>query len=175
MGQTESAPIQTPGAYGHSDVEHAATAPLHDLNVVRQKIPPVLLAAISDPYARPARSCRAIYADVGQLTDALGPDFDQPGTPVDPTLRGRAGPMALSIMHGAAENLLPFHSFVSTLTGAEKHDALVLQAINAGSVRRAYLKGLGEAHGCRPPGAPHHLAYAPPPPREHDRPIYPNR
>ncbi len=151
-----AAPLQTPGAYGRSNVEHAAVAPLHDLNLTRQKIPPVLLAAIPDPYARTPRSCRAIFARVSDLTDALGPDFDEPGAPVDPTLKGRSGPMALALMHGAAENVLPFHGFVSTLSGAEKHDALVLEAINAGSVRRAYLKGIGESIGCHPPNAPHH-------------------
>ncbi|MHB8529433.1 MAG: hypothetical protein ACYC8V_07975 [Caulobacteraceae bacterium] len=170
----QTAQLQTPGAYGHSNVEHAAIAPLHDLNIARQRIPAVLLAAMADPYARVPHSCRAIRIRVADLDGALGPDFDEPGQPVDPSLRGRAGPMALSLMHGASENLLPFHGFVSTLSGAERHDALILQAINAGSVRRGYLKGLGESHGCRPPDAPRHLAYTPPPVQERrTRPLYP--
>jgi hypothetical protein len=169
-------PLQTPGEYGRANVEHAAVAPLHDLNLTRQKIPPVLLAAMADPYARVPRSCQAIFMRISDLTDALGPDFDQPGTPVDPSLKGKNGPMALALVHGAAENVLPFHGFVSTLTGAERHDALVLQALNAGSVRRAYLKGVGETIGCHPPDAPHHLAVAAPPvPDDHRSPLYPTR
>ncbi len=175
LAQSDStAPLQTPGAYGHSNVEHAAAAPLHDLNLTRQKIPPVLLSAMADPYARAPRSCRAIFVRVSDLSDALGPDFDEPGTPVDPSVKGKTTPTALSLMHGAAENVLPFHGFVSTLSGAEKHDALVIQAIEAGSARRAYLKGIGEAIGCHPPNAPHHLALAAPPVSgAHRQPLYP--
>ena len=116
-----SAPLQTPGAYGHSNVEHAAVAPLHDLNLTRQKIPPVLLAAMADPYARAPRSCRAIFVRVGDLSDALGPDFDESGTPVDPSVRGKATPTALALMHrrGGERPAVPC-SFISTLSGAEK-------------------------------------------------------
>ncbi|HEY3696315.1 MAG TPA: hypothetical protein VGL30_11760, partial [Phenylobacterium sp.] len=37
------------------------------------------------------------------------------------------------------------------------HDHLVQSAIVAGAVRRAYLKGLGEARGCEPPATPSHV------------------
>jgi hypothetical protein len=51
---------------------------------------------------------------------------------------------------------------VRKLTGAERHDHLVQDAITAGAVRRAYLKGLGEAKGCNPPATPsHQLAGSP--------------
>ena len=54
------------------------------------------------------------------------------------------------------------------------HDALVILAIEAGSARRAYLKGMGEAIGCHPPNAPRHLALAAPPVSDtHRRPVYP--
>jgi len=170
-------PLQTPGAYGHSSVGHAAAAPLHDLNLARQKIPPVLLAAMADPYAKvPKPSCAAINVRIGDLNAALGPDFDEPNTTEDPNIKGKTGPLALSLMHGAAESLLPFNSYVSTLTGAQRHDALVLQAIDAGGIRRGYLKGLGESHGCRPPAAPIHRLY-PEPPIQDTRsvPLYPIR
>jgi hypothetical protein len=45
---------------------------------------------------------------------------------------------------------------VRKLTGAERHDKMVQAAILAGSVRRAYLKGLGETKGCNPPATPSH-------------------
>ncbi len=41
--------LQTPGAYGHSNLTHAVEAPLHTLNITRQKIPAVLLLAMADP------------------------------------------------------------------------------------------------------------------------------
>nr|QQZ48666.1 hypothetical protein JKL49_14210 [Phenylobacterium glaciei] len=55
-------------------------------------------------------------------------------------------------MAGAASDLIPFRGWVRRLSGAQRHDSLVTAAINAGAVRRAYLKGLGN-HGtasCRP-------------------------
>ena len=81
--------------------------------------------------------------------------------------------MALTLAHGAAESLLPFAGFVRTLSGAQKHDQLVIEVITAGSVRRGYLKGLGEAHRCAPPAVPSHFAYAAPPYQEERKPEYP--
>ena len=45
---------------------------------------------------------------------------------------------------------------VRTVSGAQRHDQMIIEAITAGSVRRGYLKGLGEAHGCPPPAQPTH-------------------
>jgi hypothetical protein len=169
--------LQTPSAYGHSNVEHAVEAPLHDLNITRQTIPPVLLAAMADPYAKvPRPTCRAINVRIADLTDALGPDFDEPGTTEDPSIHGKMRPTALALAHGAAESVLPFSSYVSTLSGAQRHDALVLKAIDAGGARRGYLKGLGESHGCRPPAAPHHFDVPVPPVQDtRTKPLYPIR
>jgi hypothetical protein len=169
------AALQSPDRAGSASMESAAEAPLHDLNLVRQKIPPILLAALADPYAppRPA-SCRAIIAQVRGLNDALGPDFGEPANPQDPSLTNQRA-VALTLAHTAAESLLPFAAFVRTLSGAQRHDQLVLEVITAGSVRRAYLKGLGEAHACPPAAAPRHLAYYPRPYQEERRPDYPDR
>ena len=177
--QTANAPpptqLQNPDRAGSASMENAAEAPLHDLNLVRQKIPPILLAALADPYAppRPA-TCRTIVAQVRALDDALGADFDEPANPQDPSLTTQRG-VALTLAHGAAESLLPFAGFVRTLSGAQKHDQLVVEVITAGSVRRGYLKGLGEAHACPPAAMPRHLAYSAPPYQEQRKPIYPIR
>jgi hypothetical protein len=167
--------LVSPDKAGSANVTNAAAAPVHDLNLVRQKIPPVLLQALADPYAppRPA-NCATIVADVQQLKDALGGDFDEPDNPQSPSLTTRRG-VALTLLHGASEMLLPFAGFVKTLTGAQKHDQLVVEAITAGSVRRGYLKGLGEAHGCPFPAYPRHVAVEPPPVHEGHIPEYPIR
>ena len=165
--------LQTPSAYGHSNVTHAVEAPFHDLNITGQTIPDVLLLAMADPYARlPAPGCAEINDQIAGLTAALGPDFDEAGTPEDPSIRGKMGPTALALVHSAAESVLPFNSYVSTLSGAQRRDALVNRAINAGGIRRGYLKGLGESRGCQPPGAPQHLLNPAPPVNDHSRPIY---
>src|SRR5580693_1160143 len=137
--------IQTPDRSGTNNVTSAAEAPLHDLNITRQGIPPVLLAAITNPYDLPSPlNCREL-------------------TRQSPSLTQKNGKVALALMHGAAESLLPFAGFVRTLTGAQRHDQLVIEAITAGSVRRGYLKGLGEAHHCARPAIPIHFLRPPPP------------
>ena len=167
--------LVSPDKAGSANVTNAAAAPLHDLNLVRQKIPPVLLQALADPYARPKpANCATIVADVQQLKEALGGDFDEPDNPQSPSLTTRRG-VALTLVHGASEMLLPFAGFVKTLTGAQKHDQLVAEVITAASVRRGYLKGLGEAHGCPFPAYPRHFVIEPTPPREGRKPEYPIR
>ncbi|MDQ2860604.1 MAG: hypothetical protein M3T55_07760 [Pseudomonadota bacterium] len=167
------AELQNPDRAASANMQNAAEAPLHDLNLVRQKIPPILLAALADPYARPApATCRELDDQIRVLTDALGADFDAPYNPQEPSLTTQRG-VALTLAHGAAESLLPFAGFVRALSGAQKHDQLVAEVITAGSVRRGYLKGLGEAHGCAPPALPRHLVSAAEPYREERKPTYP--
>jgi hypothetical protein len=159
--------IQTPDRAGTANLSQAAQAPLHDLNISRQGIPPVLLAAITNPYDRPrSLDCGEITREIGVLSSALGADFDEPETPQAPSLTQKNGKVALAIIHGAAETLLPFAGFVRTLSGAQRHDQLVIEAITAGSVRRGYLKGLGESRRCPRPASPIHFLRPPPPAQE---------
>ena len=146
-----------------ANVPNAASAPLHDLNLVRQEIPPILLDAISEPYKRPLSiRCADLSRQVNSLTSALGADFDTPDSPLQPSLTKKGSKVALALMHGAAETLLPFNGYLRTLTGAQRHDELVMEAITAGSTRRGYLKGIAETRRCPPPAAPNH-ALAPRP------------
>lgn len=172
---TSQGQLQTPDRNNTASVPNAVEAPLHDLNITRQPIPPVLLAAITNPYAPPVpRTCATIDRQVGVLQAALGADLDEPETPQSPSLTLQNGKIALALLHGAAESLLPFAGFVRTLTGAGHHDELVIEAITAGSVRRGYLKGMGEVMHCPPPGRPIHFAVPPPPAVEDFRgPKYP--
>ncbi len=159
--------IQTPDRAGAADVPSAAQAPLHDLNLTRQGIPPILLSAITNAYDRPTPlDCGEITRQIRALDVALGADFDEPDTPQNPSLTQKSGRVALALVHGAAESLLPFAGFVRTLSGAQRHDQLVIEAITAGSVRRGYLKGLGEARRCPRPATPIHFLRPPPPARE---------
>ena len=169
--------IKTPARNSTQDVQHAASAPLYDINLIRQKIPPILLIAISQPYARPQpMNCPNLQSQIAVLNRVLGSDFDEPVTPQDPSLTQRADSIGLSLAHGAAANLLPFDGFIRTLSGAERHDQLVMEAITAGSVRRGYLKGLGEAYRCPPPATPNHLtAPRPVPQSDSMKPMYPIR
>ncbi len=167
--------LETPDRNSTNSTANAVEAPLYDLNLERQNIPPVLLAAITDPYEPPhPRTCSEVKKQILVLQAALGPDLDQPETPQAPSLTLHNGKVALALLHGAAESLLPFAGFVRTLSGAGHHDELVVEAITAGSVRRGYLKGMGEMMRCPLPARPDHFL-RPPPPAQDDRlrPKYP--
>jgi hypothetical protein len=139
-------------ANGEKNVRDAATTPLSDLNVVRADIPPVLAAAQKAPYAAPAdKSCAALTTDVQALDAALGADLDTPATGSNPSLIERGANDAL---RNAAEGVIPFRGWVRKLSGAERYSREVAAAIAAGTIRRAYLKGLGSAAGCAAPAAP---------------------
>jgi len=156
--------LLTPEQEGQQDLLHGpAVQPFRDFNLVRSKVPPVLLRALNDPYERAPRDCAALGAQVSALNDALGPDLDEPvdaerGATVT---RGQdnARESALSLLSATVTEAIPFHGGVRWITGANRHDRLVMAAITAGAERRAYLKGLGEAQGCPPPSAPRHLAH----------------
>jgi hypothetical protein len=137
----------------------ALATPLHDVNLVRTKIPDVLLDAIDAPYARPRPvTCLEIAAEIAPLDDALGADLDTPPTKTNPGLlhrgSGFAGDTAVDVIRATAEGIIPYRSWVRKLTGAEQHARLVQAAIEAGAVRRAYLKGLGLEQRCTAPAKP---------------------
>lgn len=143
----------------------AAASPLYDINLLRTKIPEVLLDAMDAPYSLPSPlTCPEIAAQVRPLDDALGPDLDAAPSLDDPSLVERGEEAArgagVAVVRGAAQSVIPMRGWVRRLTGAERYDRLVLQAITAGAVRRGYLKGLGKARNCLPPAAPQPIAAA---------------
>jgi hypothetical protein len=160
--------IKSTSEANRDGITGAMTAPLRDVNVIRTKIPRVLLEAMDDPYKRPGvADCATLVSQVTLLDAALGEDLDR--TPADENEdlmdRGRkaAGSAAIGAMASAAQDIIPFRGWIRKLTGAERHDRLVQSAIASGAVRRAYLKGLGESRGCVPPATPQHKPLVPPP------------
>jgi hypothetical protein len=158
--------IQTTSDANRDGITGAVSAPLRDVNIVRTKIPPVLIEAMGDPYARPAQvNCATLIDLVAPLDAALGEDLDAhpPEENEDLMDRGRkaAGSAALGAVASAAQDMIPMRGWVRKLSGAERHDRLVQSAITSGNVRRAYLKGLGEARGCNPPATPQHKSPTP--------------
>ncbi|MEP6502549.1 MAG: hypothetical protein ABJD97_04425 [Betaproteobacteria bacterium] len=140
-------------------IQKAVEAPLADLNLVQEKIPPVLQAALKAPYALPSqRACPDLANEVRALDGALGADLDTPPTASNPGLVERGsnaiGDAANDALRGAAESVIPFRGWVRKLDGAERHSKQVAAAIAAGSVRRAFLKGVGQTLGCAAPAAP---------------------
>ena len=137
----------------------AATQPLVDLNVRRDQIPTVLLQAQANPYDRRNLSqCTTIGAEVARLDEALGPDRDEPPAPDSPTLNERAqdaiAEAMLDAIRDAATDFIPYRSWVRALTGAQARSKTVQDAVEAGRLRRAFLKGLGMRANCSPPASP---------------------
>ncbi len=156
--------LLTPEQQGQQGMVHGvAEQPFRDFNLIRTKIPPVLLRAMADPYERPPDTCDGLVEAVRELDDALGPDLDEPVSTAHPgTLtraEGSAKRGALDAMRSGVQAEIPFDGFIRVLTGAQRHDRLVMAAIQAGAIRRGYLKGLGEEQHCPVPAVPRHLAH----------------
>lgn len=137
----------------------AAVAPLNDLNLLRAEIPEVLRAARRAPYEAPAElTCARLADEVQRLDAVLGADLDTPATATNPSLIERgsdaAGDAVVGAVRNTTEGVIPFRGWVRKLTGAERSAREAAAAIAAGTVRRAYLKGLGQALRCAPPAAP---------------------
>jgi hypothetical protein len=134
-------------------VSSAVTTPLSDLNLVNAPIPDPLAVAQRAPYAAPSdASCAALATDVRALDEVLGPDLDAPATDSNPGLveRGSAavGEAATGALRRTAEGVIPFRGWVRKLSGAERYSKQVAAAIAAGTVRRAFLKGVAVTKGC---------------------------
>ncbi|MFN3667974.1 MAG: hypothetical protein ACK4VY_01560 [Brevundimonas sp.] len=137
----------------------AATAPLDDLNLRRQHIPTVLLQAEASPYdLRNLNQCATIGAEIGRLDEALGPDTDEPpsqdGSRMSERAADAASGAALDAIRDATTDFIPGRSWIRRLSGAEQHSRHVQSAIQAGRLRRAFLKGVGMQRNCAPPAAP---------------------
>jgi hypothetical protein len=159
--------VQTAQSTAKQGFNAAAHAPFEDLNLIRSKIPAVLLDATNDPYAQPQPAgCETLALELSRLDDALGPDIDIAKSKKSRMDQGEtftlnAGARA---MKDFTEGWIPMRSWVRYMTGAEQHSRQVTAAISAGSVRRAYLKGLAQSEGCTSlgPAQPVYLFPAPP-------------
>lgn len=157
--ETADASGKSSGHLSQQSVTQAATTPLSDLNLVRAEIPDVLRLAAQSPYGAPAdKSCDGIAAAVKSLDAVLGADLDTPPTAANPGLiergSGAAGDAAVGALRRTAEGAIPFRGWVRKLTGAERYSREVAAAITAGTIRRAYLKGIGQTMGCAAPAGP---------------------
>ena len=135
-----------------------------DFGLLESKIPPVLLEAMADPYARVApATCDELAAQIRRLEGALGPDLDAPiNTERLSNMtrgKGQARDASLDALRSTVQNYIPFDGYIRIVSGADRHDHRVLAAIQAGSMRRAYLKGMGEMEHCPAPATPRHLAH----------------
>lgn len=136
------------------DAADVALTPLTDLNLTGDLIPPALWQARIDPYASEGiADCGDILSRLGDLDAVLGDDVD--ATPVSQRDLTAGG-----VAQGVVGMLIPFRGIIREVSGANDREHEFQQAIVAGMMRRAYLKGLGEARGCEYPARPMPAAMA---------------
>ncbi len=126
-----------------------AVQPAKDVGIAKTTIPDVLQRAVEAPYALPkSRGCKAINADVAELTEALGPDF---GTGTEEN-ENRTGKILEAGGKTIVNTLIPFRGLVREVSGAAPAQRRLEAAISTGMARRGFLRGYGTAKGCRMPG-----------------------
>jgi hypothetical protein len=144
----------------YSGIGGAAQAPLRDLNLVHDDVPPILVRAYARPYDLTGLdTCEGITEQVNQLDLALGPDVDIPraATPEkDMFAKGAtlAADAALDAVRSATTGIIPVRSWVRRFSGANRAEQEAKAVALSGSVRRGYLKAIGQAKGCDWPASP---------------------
>lgn len=144
-----SRPANRQASADRNTVETTLPTRAPEVVVDRRNIPDVLLRAMDSAYALPnPLDCANIGAEVAELTVVLGEDID--------SRSGKPGKenMALKALVSGVQGLIPYFSWIRRLSGVDRRERMALAAIAAGSIRRGYLKGLGEAKGCPPPATP---------------------
>lgn len=129
-----------------TDREVSATdvvaTPLDDLNLRKEDLPALLIAAQDRPYDLTGlRRCSQIAAAVGELNAMLGDDIDMPQGNKSELSAGRVAKEAVA-------SFIPFRGLIRELSGANGQERKLQVAIYAGTARRSFLKGVGEARGC---------------------------
>ena len=129
-------------------VMDVAKTPTTDLNITREEIPAVLIAAVEKPYDLTGLDkCRPLTAAVEELDAILGPDFDLPQEARDRVSAGRVAKWVVS-------SFIPFRGLIRELSGANAQERAIQAAIQAGLARRGFLKGVGAVRRCGYPASP---------------------
>ena len=129
-------------------VRDVALTPLNDLNLANEDIPPALLEAKADPYEDVGiANCMDIRRLIGDLDAVLGDDFDTR------QVENRSI-SATGVAQKVIATFIPFRGIIRELSGANAHELEYREAVAAGLMRRAYLKGMGQMMDCPYPARP---------------------
>lgn len=136
----------------------AILSPARDLNLRRTPIPEELQDVENVYLKSPPKGCRRLAREILALNDVLGKDDDEPAEENDTTLSTQVGEQTakrtLDLIASTATSLLPARDIVRQVTGAARHEKELRAAYIRGAQRRSYLKGIGQAIGCKYPAAP---------------------
>lgn len=122
------------------------TKPLSDLNIKKDAVPEILVSARAKPYDLTGmKRCPVIASAISNLDAVLGDDIDVARDDGNATIN--IGNLAKSVVG----SIIPFGGVIRELSGANAQQRMWQEAIYAGSVRRAFLKGVGQQRGCAYP------------------------
>lgn len=148
LASSPAAAQQRPVTDRDASVREVAMTPLSDLNLARDPIPEVLVQARLAPYAREGiDGCRDILSEVANLDAVLGDDFDT-SPPEERDLS------VTNLAQRVVGSFIPFRGIIREIPGASAREFEFREAIAAGLMRRAYLKGIGQELGCPYPASP---------------------
>lgn len=134
-----------------SRVSGALQQPFRDVSWMREEPPEVLKSAVLDPYRLADEAqCDQFFSEIATLDLLLGPDVD--AYDVNDGSAADAGGLAADAV--ASFVGLPFRGVFRWLSGAEKREKVLADAILSGMARRAFLKGAARKTGCTPPHVP---------------------
>lgn len=149
---TAPAFAQTAADPANVKAEDVVMSPLADVNLRKKDVPAVLEAALADPYDLTGiKSCEGYVTAIQSLDAALGDDIDVAREKTDDEKMGNsAGAIAKSVIG----SFIPFRGIIREISGANAQQKAWERALYAGSVRRAFLKGMGQSKGCAYPASP---------------------
>jgi hypothetical protein len=126
--------------------------PFEDVGLKRDAIPERLALLVPDPYQLPVQPvCPNVRDEIAALDELLGIQAKDDGTHPQ-ALRDEGASViekqALTMLRGEVQ-ILPFRGVVRRVSGADRHARRVIRAYEAGDQRRAFLKGIAAAYGCK--------------------------
>lgn len=151
-----------------ANLEGVLTQPLNDFNLTRVEIPAELERLGTAPYGPPGgMSCGDLTREIVNLDRLVGPDIEGQTGSADKAIisEENAAKAARDAARDAASSWIPLRGIIRQLTGAERHAQALKEAILAGMVRRAYIKGLRDGQHCPILAMPAASVTNPAPPR----------
>lgn len=120
--------------------------PVRDVGASKREIPSVLEGASENPYATTGvRTCSQIATAMKDLNEVLGPDYVAGSSAKE----NKAGKLAEAGGKTVVNTLIPFRGLVREISGAAPAERRYNAALDAGLVRRGFLRGLAFAKGCK--------------------------
>ncbi len=131
---------------------NAASQPLKDTNLKKNKIPKKLKEVQKAPYSlKGLTKCAAIMSEVKELNEVLGADVNEK---VEKSKTEKREKPSSRVAGGIIGGIIPFRGLVREVSGASKAQRKYNKAVYAGVVRRGFLKGVGRERGCKAPARP---------------------